>query len=125
MVLVPLAASSAPAVRRRLARDLSDAGVPTTQTDDACLVLAELVGNAVRHGAPLDGGGLDVDWVVRDGVVEVRVTDGGGGVPRQRAAISPGAETGRGLAIVDAVAASWGVARARAGETTVWARVPR
>ncbi|MGH3743406.1 MAG: ATP-binding protein [Mycobacteriales bacterium] len=124
MVLVPLAASSAPAVRRQLAGDLHAAGVPSTQCDDACLVLAELVGNAIRHGAPLDGGCLDVDWIVHEGVVEVRVTDGGGGVPRQRNTTS-GAESGRGLAIVDAVAASWGVARPRAGGTTVWACVSR
>lgn len=124
MVQVPLAASSAPAVRRRLARDLTDAGVPTAQAEDACLVLAELFGNAVRHGAPLDGGVLDVDWIVDDGVVEVRVTDGGRGVPRQRTP-SRGAEGGRGLAIVDAVAASWGVSRPCAGGTTVWARVFR
>lgn len=122
MVLLPLAASSAPTVRRRMAQDLTHAGVPTAQADDACLVLAELVGNAVRHGAPLDGGCFAVDWLVRDGDVEVRVTDGGGGVPRQRA-FAAGSEAGRGLAIVDAVAAAWGVARPRAGQTMVWARV--
>lgn len=122
MVLVPLAASSAPAVRRCLARDLAVAGVPATVADDACLVLAELVGNAVRHGAPLGAGGLEVDWAIVDGSVEVRVTDGGGGVPRQRTPV-PGAESGRGLTIVDAVAATWGVERPRSGETTVWARV--
>lgn len=109
-------------MRRRLARDLTEAGVPSAQSQDACLVLAELVGNAVRHGAPLAGGVLDVDWLVYDGVVEVRVTDGGVGVPRQRTAAA-GAETGRGLAIVDAVAASWGVARPPTGGTTVWACV--
>ncbi|HEY5334663.1 MAG TPA: ATP-binding protein [Mycobacteriales bacterium] len=124
MVHVPLAASSAPSVRQRLARDLVESGVPTTQAEDACLVLAELVGNAVRHGAPLAGGVLEVDWCVVDGVVEVRVTDGGAGVPRQRTA-AVGAESGRGLAIVDAVAASWGVARPAQGGTTVWARVSR
>lgn len=124
MVQVPLAASSAPSVRRRLARDLAGAGVPATQTEDACLVLAELVGNAIRHGAPLAGGVLDIDWLVHDGVVEVRVTDGGVGVPRQRTAASA-AESGRGLAIVDAVAASWGVARPATGGTTVWACVSR
>lgn len=124
MVMVPLAASSAPAVRRQLARDLTDAHIPAALAQDACLVLAELVGNAVRHGAPLHGGGLDVDWTVHGDVVGVRVTDGGGGLPRQRAS-SPGSESGRGLAIVDALAASWGFARARAGGTTVWARVSR
>lgn len=124
MVQVPLAASSAPTVRKRLARDLTVAGVPSAQAQDACLVLAELVGNAVRHGAPLAGGVLDVDWIVDDGVVEVRVTDGGHEVPRQRT-VDLGAESGRGLAIVDAVATSWGVARPHAGGTTVWARVSR
>ena len=107
-----------------MAADLAASGVDPGVVDDAQLVLAELVGNAVRHGAPLPGGQLDVTWTLRARAVELRVTDGGGGMPC-RGAVRDAAESGRGLAIVDAVAAAWGVEHPRGDRTTVWARVDR
>ena len=76
----------------------------------------------MRHASPLPGGEVLVSWELRDGGVEVRVTDGGGAarpIPRR---VSPHDLSGRGLSIVDRVASEWGV-EASANRTTVWARV--
>lgn len=118
---VPHHAASARLARHRLATELAGS-VPPGLLSDVVAVLAELVGNAVRHGAPLPGGVVRVAWSLRRGgaAVEVRVTDGGSaGVPRRRAA-GPEEIDGRGLTIVAALARRWGVERDGLGQS-VWA----
>ena len=70
------------------------------------LVVSELVGNAVRHGRALPGGGLRAHWDVRTspGVVRLEVEDGGGGPGAVPAAAPEAAECGRGLALVGLLA---------------------
>ena len=79
-------------------------------TDDAVLLTSETVTNAVRHGSTADGSGV-VRLVVRwlPGRVYVSVTDDGAGpsVPRLAHA-DVDAVSGRGLGLVEAVAARWG-----------------
>ena len=126
-LVVPHHARGAGLARRRLAHDLGDlvsaALLPDTET-----VVAELVGNAVRHAAPLPGDVVRVAWRLRTGgtdvAVEVRVTDGGsdhGPTPRQA---TPESVDGRGLAIIDALAQRWGVIRDGLGQC-VWAELYR
>ena len=43
------------------------------------LVVSELVGNAVRHGAPLPTGGIRVGWTIGPDVIRIEVADGGRG----------------------------------------------
>jgi two-component sensor histidine kinase len=90
---------------------------------DAVAVLAELVGNAVRHAAPLPGDVVQVAWrVLNGGCVQIWVTDGGSyqsPVPR---VAGPEAVAGRGLAIVAALTARWGVERDARGQC-VWAEL--
>jgi anti-sigma regulatory factor (Ser/Thr protein kinase) len=117
---VPHSPISAALARQRLCTLLSAQSIDPDLVDDVALVVSELVGNAVRHATGLPSGGLHVDWEIRPGVVEVAVTDGGGfSDPEAR---DPGveAQSGRGLAIVDALAADWGVRR-QGSVTTVWA----
>jgi anti-sigma regulatory factor (Ser/Thr protein kinase) len=95
---------------------------------DAVAVVAELVGNAIRHARALPGDVIRVAWRIRAGVggewLEIRVTDGGAGDgPRQRDA-AVDAVDGRGLAIVDALADTWGVDRDGLGQS-VWAQLSR
>jgi anti-sigma regulatory factor (Ser/Thr protein kinase) len=123
-VALPHAAASATLARRRLVADLRDHGLPPEVIADAELVLAEMVGNAVRHARPLPDGTLCAAWEVAGGSVVVRVTDGGGTtrptVQRQIDLVE--AERGRGLAIVAAVAGDWGAEPTARGLRT-WARI--
>nr|WP_205807901.1 ATP-binding protein [Micromonospora sp. HNM0581] len=91
---------------------------------DLVAVLAELVGNAVRHAGPLPGGVVRVAWRLRQTPegpqLRLRVTDGGAaGVPQIRPP-DPDAADGRGLHIVSGLATSWGVERDGLGQS-VWA----
>jgi anti-sigma regulatory factor (Ser/Thr protein kinase) len=110
VVTLPHTPASATEARRRLVTDLRAQGLSSDDIADAELVLAEMVGNAVRHARPLPGGGLRTDWCVDDLQVTLRVVDGGAATrPNlQRTAEHTDAERGRGLAIVAAIASSWG-----------------
>ncbi|WP_176730829.1 ATP-binding protein [Micromonospora mirobrigensis] len=122
-MVVPHHGTGARLARHRLADELADL-VPPALLADLVAVLAELVGNAVRHAEPLPGGVVRVAWRLRSGPtgpgVQLRVTDGGAGAgPRMRTA-SPDAIDGRGLHIVSGLASRWGVDRDGLGQS-VWA----
>ncbi len=90
---------------------------------DAVAVLAELVGNAVRHAAPLPGNVVRVAWRLLDGgCVLIWVTDGGSTKSPAARAAEGDAVDGRGLTIVQALAARWGVERDGRGQR-VWAEI--
>lgn len=124
-VVVPHHTRGARMARHRLAAELTDA-VPDELLSDAIAVVAELVGNAVRHAEPLPGGVVRVSWRLRPGVendvVEVRVTDGGAPAPPQLRQVGPESLDGRGLGIVAALAGRWGVERDGVGQC-VWAEL--
>ena len=102
----------------RRVRDAVGELVPASCSDDVRLLLSELATNAVLHG----GGWFLVDLVRRESEVEVGVTDRSSITP-----VSPAPSTtrvtGRGLAIVNAVASDWGVEPLHPGKR-VWFRVP-
>jgi serine/threonine-protein kinase RsbW len=119
---LPAVAASAAIVRRRIAEDLAHTQVPAELVADVVLVATELVGNAIRHAAPLPDGAVTVVWEVGSPGVTVRVTDGGAsGQPRLRHP-SPNETSGRGLTLVHALATRWGV-EDDSGSTTVWAEL--
>ncbi|MET8083456.1 ATP-binding protein [Micromonospora sp. NPDC005194] len=122
-MVVPHHAAGARLARHRLADDLADVVTPALLAD-LIAVLAELVGNSVRHARPLPGGVVRVAWRLRASAegprIQLRVTDGGAGTsPRIRTA-SPDAADGRGLHIVAGLATRWGVERDGMGQR-VWA----
>lgn len=124
-VVVPHHALGAQQARHRLAAELAEVLSPPLLAD-VIAVVAELVGNAVRHAGPLPGDVVRVAWRVRDlpggSSVEVRVTDGGASdVPCPRV-VGPEDLDGRGLAIVAALADRWGVDRDGLGQS-VWAEL--
>jgi anti-sigma regulatory factor (Ser/Thr protein kinase) len=102
---------------------LCRAGASEQEALDGALIASELVGNAVRHAPALPSGHLAVEWQIEDGPsYRIAVTDGGGQHPvsvRQPAVDDP---SGRGLAIVAAIADDWGVCVEETGRTTVWAQ---
>jgi serine phosphatase RsbU (regulator of sigma subunit)/anti-sigma regulatory factor (Ser/Thr protein kinase) len=84
--------------------------------DEVALAAAELLANAVQHGSsPV--------WVAISGDGRRLRLEVGDANPRPpvRLAQSPSNMTGRGLALVDAVAVRWGIDRAPAGRKIVWA----
>jgi anti-sigma regulatory factor (Ser/Thr protein kinase) len=133
-LLLPYTASSVGVARRRLIGDLTEAGVYEGTACDAGLVLSELISNALRHATPLPGRTVKVAWHLRQGSVEVSVSDGGGQTVPMAYQPSNWAVGGRGLGIVDRLSLRWGVCADTAdqdglveggpGETTVWAELP-
>jgi anti-sigma regulatory factor (Ser/Thr protein kinase) len=108
-------------VARNLVRDLAD-GLPLV--DDLVTAVSEMVANAVTHTASgLRGGRVTVVLSAGDGVYRLEVTDDGaaGGRPHVKAEV--GAETGRGMRIVEALSARWGF-RVDGPRTVVWAEFP-
>lgn len=85
--------------------------------DDAALLASEVVTNAIRHA----GGSITVR-AERDGEhLVVQVLDASPNEPMVLAP-DPWAERGRGMSLVDAIAADWGVAPHPAGKV-VWFRL--
>ena len=127
-MLVPHSPPSASVVRHRFVDELRGRGLPGLVVDDAALVLSELVGNAIRHGGELPGGGIRVGWTVGPDVIRIEVADGGRGPLRHEASVPPAeggsadAERGRGLAIVSMLTVSWGSAF-DSTSAVVWADV--
>lgn len=125
-IVVPHHVRGARIARHRLAAELADVVSPELLAD-AVAVVAELVGNAIRHARPLPGDVIRVAWWARAGRgrehLHLRVTDGGGDpqCPRQRK-VGPDATDGRGLTIVAALAQAWGVERDDLGQS-VWAEL--
>jgi anti-sigma regulatory factor (Ser/Thr protein kinase) len=108
-------------VRSALRKDL--AVLPEPVREDVALVATELLGNALRHAKSLPDGQLAVDWGMGELGVEIAVTDGGAATTPAVIEAGPTATGGRGLSIVESVAARWGVEQ-RGPLTTVWAVVP-
>jgi anti-sigma regulatory factor (Ser/Thr protein kinase) len=86
--------------------------------DVLALVVTELVTNAVVHG----GGSCVLRLEPGSGHVLVEVADSTSLVPAVRAT-DPDREQGRGMLLVDAMTAAWGVDVSPAGKV-VWAQVP-
>lgn len=119
-IRVQWAPSASPRVRRELVDDLAEREVSGDVVDEAEIVVSELVANAIRHARPLSDGSIRVHWKVKNNVVEVEVSDGGGlSVPRP-VPPSTWAPGGRGLRIVRSLAHEWGVVDDPNGRT-VWA----
>ncbi|MEU6842310.1 ATP-binding protein [Streptomyces sp. NPDC046716] len=115
-------AHSARHVRRIIHRLCDDWTVPPDVADDLALGVTELLSNVVRH---VPGARAEVRLLHDEeaGRVRAEVTDDGPQLPQTVPALpDPCDEHGRGLAIVAAVAAKWGVQRGEAGGEgkTVW-----
>ncbi|MFJ9937757.1 ATP-binding protein [Streptomyces virginiae] len=102
---------------RQFAAETLHAWGVTCRHDDVLLCVSELATNALLHGVP-PGRGYRLRMLRYEGTVRVEVHDSGGGRPRI-AGRDPGAECGRGLLLVAAVADRWG-AVARVPGKAVW-----
>lgn len=113
--------ASVSAARRHTRRFLDGQAI----TDDATVVVSELVTNAIQHGS----GPVTLVLMFDGGVLHGAVTDHGHGLPvltriPEEEPDAPGDENGRGLPIVDALVDRWGMSFTpdRRGKT-VWFRM--
>ncbi|QWC86308.1 ATP-binding protein [Nocardioidaceae bacterium] len=110
---VPFHPSSAAVARRQLRLWLTRHGAGTRVpdfedlVDCAELVVSELVGNAIRHAQPVQGGVLTLCWSLSPDGLVVSVTDGGSALVPHRVDAPPSAQSGRGMAIVDSLTKRW------------------
>lgn len=88
---------------------------PSPLVDDAQLCLSELASNAVNHS----GSAFDVEVAELADRVRITVSDASDDQPVVRSA-DPRHRTGRGLAIVEAVAMRWGVTARTPSGKSVW-----
>jgi anti-sigma regulatory factor (Ser/Thr protein kinase) len=113
--------SSSPAAARRFVHQLLDSWDLDDLSEIVELLVSEVVTNVVRH-AQTDGS-ISMSRTA-DGV-RVEVSDSAGGRPEPLTP-EPRQPTGRGLAIVEAMASRWGVAGAPDGTgKSVWFEVDR
>ncbi|KOX24242.1 ATP-binding protein [Nocardiopsis sp. NRRL B-16309] len=93
--------------------------IPAPPTDDALLILSELTTNALLHAPEGEPGRAFVVSVFtyRNSMrISVRTTRNTSSIPcLEVVRAAPEAENGRGLFLVDALAATWGVERTRSG----------
>jgi anti-sigma regulatory factor (Ser/Thr protein kinase) len=108
-----------PAAARALAADVVADQQLETVADDLALVVSELVTNAIRYAQPP----VEIEIETSDRAVTVAVADGSPGRPQPRDA-DEDAEGGRGLTLIDLVAAETGV-RPKPPGKTVWAALQR
>ncbi|WP_375490453.1 ATP-binding protein [uncultured Jatrophihabitans sp.] len=114
------------AARAHLRRTLRTAGVDAGTTEDAELLVSELVTNVIRHSTSARAG---LQIAVTDEDVSVHVLeDNRSGNPTHahadRALADLDANHGRGVGILDQLTSEWGVTR-RAEVTTTWFVVAR
>ncbi|MFB7496147.1 SpoIIE family protein phosphatase [Streptomyces sp. NPDC056161] len=106
---------AAPRARAFASGVLTSWRFPTDLHDLGVLAASELVANSLQHGTPP----MRLRLRRTDRRLIVEVTDGDDHLPRRRRA-EPGDESGRGIAIVATIAASWGARRTPGGGKAVW-----
>jgi len=100
-------------------------GADHPSVDVLQLIVSELVTNSIVHsGSGLrDDGTVTLTLTGNSRRVRVAVTDSGGPTMPRLRAVDFCAEGGRGLYMVDALAAAWNCSRDSFGATTTWAEV--
>lgn len=109
--------ASVPRARRFVTRELGQWHIDAVR-DEAALVVTELAANAVDH-AHSD---FEVRLALTDRALRVEVLDNGHGTPDPRPPTA-GSERGRGLLLVSAMSAAWGVDDVVDDGKVVWAEL--
>ncbi|MEV6378541.1 ATP-binding protein [Streptomyces sp. NPDC051773] len=115
--------------RHLAVRHMEEWGYPAA-SDESCsvaLVVGELAANAVQHGrVPGRDFGLRLALDLAAGLVRIEVADAASAKrpPTAPPSSYPEGESGRGLLLVDVLAARWGSEPRRPVGKTVWAEVP-
>ena len=120
--------ATAPGAARDFTRQILGSWGLLVLAEDAAVIVSELVTNALCHGVCDTNPGRDgpahdrVELILlrRAGEMVCAVTDPGAGHP-VLGTTDPAAEAGRGLCVIEALAASWGWTRLDAHKKAVWA----
>ncbi|MGP3777031.1 ATP-binding protein (plasmid) [Streptomyces sp. SDT5-1] len=111
------------AVRRHVTKVLRDWGVDDTTLHDVVAVADELASNAVRHAGTAQGREFGMTLRLLETLIRVEVRDADPNLPDLRSPEEDlDAEGGRGLMLVDGLAANWGSSPEVLGKT-VWADI--
>jgi CheY-like chemotaxis protein/anti-sigma regulatory factor (Ser/Thr protein kinase) len=110
--------SSVSDARRFVKQKLAEWGI-VEPLDDALLVVSELAANALTHAHS----SYRVRIAASEVALRIEVDDDGTGTPEPQP-LTDDEEHGRGLHLVGALAASWGMEAAEAGGKRVWAELP-
>lgn len=102
---------------RRIVRSFLREWEMAELSDDVELGVTELLANVVRH---VPGRRCALLLLRQPAGVRVEVTDGSAELPCPPSVLALDAESGRGLALLAAVADTWGVDPAPHGGKTVW-----
>src|SRR3954453_9689551 len=105
--------AGAPAIARRRVRQILQEVVEPKRVSELVVVVSELVSNAVGHGQ----GAIRMRLRIAGGKATGEVVDDGGGFEHQVRDVGLDELRGRGLLIVEALTARWGV---HDGTTHVW-----
>lgn len=106
--------ASHPALAREFVRSKLT-GAPPEVVEDAQIIVSELVTNAIVHGSGEASLLIEVD----EKRLHVEVVDADPTVEFEPLTVEPSSEHGRGLAIVNALASSWGIEPRLVGKA-VW-----
>ena len=117
---LPHTTESVRRARRTIAAFLEPSEVPVSIVDDVLLLVSELVTNAVVHAGSPAVVRLDAD-VER---IKVEVSDRDGDRTPTKVNPEPFSSSGRGVLLVDRLAARWGVEPQCQGKV-VWFELPR
>jgi DNA-binding NarL/FixJ family response regulator len=109
--------SSVSEARRFVRAHLRDWGI-SAPLDDALLVVSELAANALTHART----SYRLRLSASTAALRIEVDDAGAGSPEPQP-LTETEEHGRGLHLVDALAASWGIETADTGGKRVWAEL--
>jgi len=105
---------------RRFVKETLDQWDLLAVLDDALLVVSELAANAITHA----DSAYRVRLVSTPRSLRIEVRDGGAGTPEPQPQ-SMTNEHGRGLLMVAAIAASWGIEKSEDSRKLVWAELTR
>lgn len=113
---LPLGIHAPTGARRTMRQLLISWGYTDSEwLDHGCVVIAELVTNAVKHG----GGSIEVAVQAHEGAVTISAADGSSVVPRRRRGQHKG---GFGLALIEEFSTAWGIDNHHGGKR-VWVRL--
>jgi anti-sigma regulatory factor (Ser/Thr protein kinase) len=95
------------------------------RTEDAVLLVGELVTNSVLHAATGAAHEIVLELVIGLDDVRIAVTDGGSLTVPTIQPVHPTRPGGRGLFLVDTLSDRWGMTREGSHETQVWFEMGR